>query len=530
MVLRLNAVAFRAWTRLCAASLSAARAEIDALNVFPVPDGDTGNNAYHTFQAGAGAVDALAADVPLPELVTAYTHALLLSAKGNAGNICSQLVRACFRDLDLEGEIDATAVAHSFRAASDAADAAVGVPVEGTILTVARAAAVGAEKAAADGRDPRGAFAAAAEAARAALLLTPSQLPRLAEAGVVDAGGRALVVLLDATETALTGRVPTATSTHVPVPVLEGDDLVEGGPAYEVMYLLDAEDDKVPPLRRVLGNLGDSLVVVGGDRLWKIHVHVDDVGAAIEAALDAGRPYRIEVTHFADQIARQRRPRKRSRAVIAATTGAGVAEVCRDLGADVLEFSRSRPLTIDQVVTALRDTGADEVVVLPNAQRHIGLFQSAASQLRHEDVRVAVIPTHAQVQGLAALAVHDAGREFDEDVVAMSSTAAHAQHGAVTIATEPGITMAGPCQAGDVLGVVSGDFAVVGVDVTAVAADVVDRLLTSSSELVTLVLGEGAPEGLADALSAGLRASRVDVDVEVIEGRQEHYPLFVAVE
>ena len=529
MVLRLNAVAFRAWTQLCASSLSAARAEIDALNVFPVPDGDTGNNAYHTFQAGAGAVAALADEVPLTELVPAYTHALLLSAKGNAGNICSQLVRACFGVLDLDGEIDVAAVARAFRAASDAADAAVGEPVEGTILSVARAAAEGAERAQEEGRDARGAFSAAAEAARAALLLTPSQLPRLAEAGVVDAGGRALVVLLDATETALTGRVPTPTATHVPVPTLQGDDLVEGGPAYEVMYLLDAPDEAVPVLRDILGRLGDSLVVIGGDRLWKVHVHVDDVGAAIEAALDAGRPYRIEVTHFADQIARQRRPR-RSRVVIAATTGDGVAEVCRQYGADVLEFSRSRPLTIDQVTTALRSASAEEIVVLPNAQRHIGLFESAASQVRADGVRVAVIPTHAQVQGLAALAVHDPGRAFDDDVVSMSSTAAHASHGAVTIATEPGITMAGPCQAGDVLGVVSGDFAVVGGDVVEVSGQVVERLLTPSAELVTLVLGQDAPQGLADAVRSRLRESRVDVDIEVVDGRQEHYPVFVAVE
>ncbi|MEH3034099.1 MAG: DAK2 domain-containing protein [Aeromicrobium erythreum] len=531
MVLRLNAAAFRAWTRACADALSAARAEIDALNVFPVPDADTGTNAYLTFAAGASAVAELDEDAAFPDLVRTYTTALLTGAKGNTGVICSQLVRAVFRDLALADEVDATAVARAFRVASQAADDAVGEPVEGTILTVARAAAEGAEQARDDGADGRSAFAQAADAARSALLRTPQQLERLARAGVVDAGGRALVVLLDTTEQALTGRMPAPTATQVPVPVANGDDFVEGGPGYEVMYLLEADDDAVRPLREALSGLGDSLVVVGGDRLWNVHVHVDDVGAAIEAGMAAGRPYRIAVTHFADQVARQRAERDgRGRVVVTAVTGPGLTTLCTEAGAQVLEFSRDLPLTVATVEAALRQAGSAEVIVLPNAARHVGLFEAAAAELRRDDVRVAVIPTHAQVQGIAALAVHDPGRPFDEDVVAMSSAAAHAKHGAVTVATEPGITMAGPCEAGDVLGVLSGDFAVVGQDQLEVAGEVLERLLTPSAELVTLVVGSAAADGLADGLSARLRESRVDVDVEVIDGGQEHYPLFVAVE
>src|SRR4051812_12911090 len=208
MGLTLNSAAFRAWTQLCAGALSGARAEIDALNVFPVPDSDTGTNAYLTFVAGADAVDALGADVPLPALVKAYVDGLLTGAKGNTGVILSQLVRACFRDLDLASEVTAADVARSFVAASEAAWAAVGAPVEGTILSVAKAAAAGATEAAEDGVDGRTVFGKAALAARVALEHTPDQMELLARAGVVDAGGRALVVVLDATEQALTGRVP----------------------------------------------------------------------------------------------------------------------------------------------------------------------------------------------------------------------------------------------------------------------------------------------------------------------------------
>ncbi len=530
MPLTLRPDAFRAWTQLCVAALSEARAEIDALNVFPVPDSDTGTNAYLTFVAGADAVEALGGDVELTTVLKAYTDGLLLGAKGNCGVIMSQLVRACLRSLDTGAELTATDVARSFRAAADAAYAAVGRPVEGTILTVAAAAAGGAEAAAADGVDGRAAFARAGRAAREALARTPMQMERLARAGVVDAGGRALVVVLDATEQAFTGRVPERIVHQVPVPTAAaGDDLVEGGPAYEVMYLLEADDDRVMPLRAALDGLGDSLVVVGGDRLWNVHVHVDDVGAAIEAGLAAGRPYRIAVTHFADQIARQRTV-QRSRVVVVATTGAGMADLCREAGAQVLEFTRTEPLVIGQMRAALVGAGTDEVVVLPNNSRYVGLFEAAAKEIRQDGIRVAVIPTIAQVQGLAALAVHDPGISFDDDVVTMSSAAAHTQHGAITVATAPGMTMVGPCEAGDVLGVVGGDFAFVGSELDQVACDVVDRLLSPGIEMLTLVTGADTEPGLAEKVGRHVKDQRVDVDVVVYDGGQEHYPLFVAVE
>lgn len=529
MGLTLNAAAFRAWTQLCAGSLSAARAEIDALNVFPVPDGDTGTNAYLTFESGADAVEPLGADAPFETVVRAYVDGLLTGAKGNTGVILSQLVRACFHDLDLQGhEVSAADVAASFVAASDAAWAAVGAPVEGTILSVAKAAAEGATAAAEAGVDGRTVFAKAAQSAREALARTPDQMEVLARAGVVDAGGRALVVVLDATEQALTGRMPERVVAPVPVPIrATGDDLTPEGPSYEVMYLLEADDDRIPELRRALLPLGDSLVVVGGDRLWNVHVHVDDVGAAIEVGIAAGRPYRIAVTHFADQIAQG--PRQ-ERVVIAATTGEGLTALCGEAGATTLEFTREHPLTVAEMSASLRDVNAGEIIVLPNDGRYIRQFEAAAQAARQDGIRVAVIPTNAQVQGLAALAVHDPGLGFDEVVVAMSSAAAGTQHGAVTVADEPGMTMAGPVAVGDILGIVAGDFAVVGDDVPTVALDVIDRILSPASEMVTVVMGEGADRQIESSIRAHLRAVRPDVDLLVYEGGQEHYPLFIAVE
>ena len=528
MGLTLNAAAFRAWTQLCAASLSSARAEIDALNVFPVPDSDTGTNAYLTFMSGADAVEAMPPASGFDELVRAYVVGLLMGAKGNTGVILSQLVRACFRDLSLERSVSADDVARSFVAASDAAWAAVGTPVEGTILSVAKAAAAGATEAASDGVDGRTVFARAARAAREALARTPEQMELLMRAGVVDAGGRALVVVLDATEQALTGRIPDLVTANVPQPIREpGDDLSADGPSYEVMFLLEADDDRIPALRASLLPLGDSLVVVGGDRLWNVHVHVDDVGAAIEVGIAAGRPYRIAVTHFADQIASGPRT---GRIVIAATTGAGLTALCQEAGAQTLEFDRERPLTVAEMSASLRVAGAGEIIVLPNNNRYIRQFEAAAQAARQDGVRVAVIPTHAQVQGLAALAVHDPGLGFDEVVVMMSSAAAATQHGAVTFATEPGMTMVGPVGAGDVLGVVTGDFAVIGDDVLDVAQRVIDRILSPAGEMVTIVLGEGSDPAYEDSIRDYIRASRPDVDLVAYDGGQENYPLFIAVE
>jgi DAK2 domain fusion protein YloV len=533
MGLTLRPDAFRAWVTLCVEGLAAARAEIDALNVFPVPDRDTGTNAYLTFVAGAEAIEAEGPDADLPALVKAFADGLLTGAKGNCGVILSQFVRAFVAEIGDDFDLTGEQVARCFSVAARAGYAAVGRPVEGTILTVAAAAADGAQAGAeSSGGDVRKVFASAAGAAREALARTPMQMDRLAQAGVVDAGGRALVVVLDATEQRYTGRVPDRPAPFLPTPFASDatGDLTEGGPSYEVMFLLEADDDRIPALRSTLDGLGDSLVVVGGDRLWNVHVHVDDVGAAIEAGIAAGRPYRVAVTHFADQLAGQEHHRDRQRAVVAAVTGTGLVELFREAGADVLEFTRSQPLSADRMLQALRAADADEIIVLPNNARYRGLFEAAAKELRAEGNRVAVIPSLAQVQGLAALAVHDPGLPFDDDVVAMSSAAAGAKHGAITIATEPGMTMGGPCAAGDVLGVVAGEFSFVGKDQTAVACDVVKSLLTNRSEMVTLVRGAGSTPELADAVEAFVRDDRVDLDVVVYDGDQENYPLFIAVE
>jgi DAK2 domain fusion protein YloV len=525
-------------------ALGAAREEIDALNVYPVPDGDTGTNLFLTLESARGMMLDRLEDDPECDLRTAlaaYCRGALLGARGNSGVIMSQLIGALLKRIGESGPGDRSAVvfAEGLERATEASYAAVGEPVEGTILTVARAASQAALRAAADPDHRVGhVIRAAAAAAREALLHTPEQLKALADAGVVDAGGRGLCVVLDAAETAVTGRLaPTRHASlgvqAIPMP-LPSDHLEPDGPAYEVMYLLDADDDAVPELRRRLAPLGDSLVVVGGDGLWNVHVHVDDVGAAVEAGIDAGRPHRIRVTHFAEQIERLGRARgetagRKGRTIVVVAAGTGLERLFAQAGATVVPSAGRKPST-GQVLAAIMQTGAAEAVVLPNDRDCLAVAEAAAQAARDDGAaRVAVIPTSTQVQGLAALAVHEPGRTFEEDVLHMTAAARHARSGAVTIAVRQAMTTAGPCEPGDVLGVVEGDFVVVGENLLQVAIDVLERLLGGGGELVTVVAGaEG--DDLARAAAEHLASAHPTVDVVVYDGGQERYPLLLGVE
>ncbi len=560
---------------IAADALGEAREEIDALNVYPVPDGDTGTNMFLTVSAArdavreaireaaaerpADAADAGTGSSRTPRArddqasraaaLAALARGALLGARGNSGVILSEMLGAIARRIALgtPEERNAEIMADALHRATEASYAAVGEPVEGTMLTVARAASDAArELVAHDSSRARDVFTTAAAAAREALARTPEQLAVLRDAGVVDAGGRGLCVILDAAETALTGRRPVPVTSplgqhHIPVPLRaaapEGD-LTADGPAYEVMYLLDAEEEQVAGLRAALAPLGDSLVVVGGEGLWNVHVHVDDVGAAIEAGIEAGRPHRVRVTHFAEQVdehqagsqAGRAAARRAGRCVVAVAAGPGLAALFAEAGAVVVRGGPGDRPSTGALLEAITGCGADEVVLLPNDADSVRAAQVAARTAEADTgVRVAVIPTQAQVQGLAALAVHEPGRAFDQDVLEMTATARHARHGAVTVAAKQAMTMAGPCQPGDVLGAIEGDFVVVGDDLVAVTTEVLHRLLVGGGELVTLVGGADAGTLAPDA-AAWLDREHPTVDVVVYDGGQERYPLLLSVE
>ena len=518
----LEAEALRDWCTAGAAALSAARTEIDALNVFPVPDGDTGTNLAMTLAAVADALRAPAADLPATAALVA--DAALRGARGSSGVIVSQLLRGLaegFAGCAAAGPGD---LRYALGRAADLAWKAVDDPVEGTILSVARAAADAA--AATPGEDLRAVATAAAGAARVALARTPEQLPALAAAGVVDAGGRGLVVLLDALVDVVAARPLTrSAATTASDAVVATAAARAHGPAYEVQYLLDATDEDAAILRKRLGAIGVETAVVGSGGTYNVHVHVDDVGAAIEAGVEAGRPHRITVQRFADQVAAV----PGGPAVVAVAVGTGMTSLFRDAGAVVVSAAGHSPSVADFADTVVA-TGSDRAVLLPNSADLHPVADAAARLLRADGRTVLVVPTRSPMQGLAALAVHDPSWQFEDAAVAMSAAAAATRYAAVTRAVRAALTSAGPCDAGDVLGLIADDVAVVGTDLVDVCRGSLDRLLIGGGELVTLLTGADAPVDLGSVLTDYLAATRPAVETVTYVGGQPGYPLLVGVE
>jgi fatty acid kinase len=552
----------RHWALLTRAALAARRTEIDDLNVFPVPDGDTGTNLYLTFD---GAIDDVVAaheaegvlgEASLVQECRSLRRAILLSARGNSGVIAGQIVRGlCDEVLEHDAEaVDAPLLAACFERGATAARAAVAHPQEGTILTVADAAAAAARRAADHGGDLARVCSAAVEAAREALARTPEQLPALARAGVVDAGGAGCVLMLESFHRVITGSWtgtdegllsagPTLrrreewrtsgagarSADSGPDPLDDDAPSSPEGPAFEVMYLLTGTTaDAVATLTGTLDGLGDSLLVVGGPDLWNVHVHVDDAGAAVEAGITAGRPERIRITHLHSQVAA--REETGAVGVVACAPGPGVAGLLREAGAVVVESAPGRRASARHLLEAAHSTGANAVVILPGDPDTSMAAAAAAEAASDEGIDAHVVPARTTVQVLAALAVLDPARSLHANVVSMTSAAGATRHGAVTVATKEALTWAGVCHPGDVLGIVDGDVALLGTDVTGTAQEVLRRLLSAGGELVTLVVGSDAEPGLAERTSAGLMRERPDLEVVVVDGGQPVYPLLIGVE
>jgi len=573
---RLDARAARRWAMATRAAFAAHRAEIDDVNVFPVPDGDTGTNLYMTLDSALEAAREAspgsdpAAEPTLAGDAAALARATLLAARGNSGDsgvILSQLVRglseviaeaATARGDGVDGVdgIDGPTLAVAVRRASDRAYAGVTRPVEGTILTVAASAASAAELAAATGADLYAVAHASLAAARVALADTTAQLPSLASAGVVDAGGIGYVLVLEALERVIAGELasdprpehaapltsaalgPTAHSGHSGHAVRAehaGEDHGQpgwGGPAYEVMYLLShSADDAVVTLRERLDAMGDSVLVVGGEDLWNVHVHVDDVGAAIEAGIEAGRPHRIVVTHFGDLHRMRTMPSTPEVvAVVACAAGEGLAKVFSTAGAVVVRQGPGLRVSAGQLLDAIRSAGSRSVLVLPNDTDTQLAAEAAASAAGDAGIEVHVVRSRSAVQGIAALAVFEPTASAQDNVVAMGGASAATRFGGVTLAAKEAQTSAGSCHPGDVLGVVDGDVVVIGKDLALVGAQVVARLLAVGGELLTVIRGAGAGPELSAVVAASAREGGRDVEVGIIDGGQATYPLLLGVE
>jgi uncharacterized protein len=544
--------------RLAAADVSAAmvvyrdalrshQQVINRLNVYPVPDGDTGTNMALTLDAVVIEVEGLIDSPEMPEVCKAVAHGSLMGARGNSGVILSQLLRGMAERFGTSREAGPAEVAEALVSASDLAHQAVVRPVEGTILTVARAAGEGAAAAHRAGGELVAVVEEARAAAATALARTPEMLEVLARAGVVDAGGTGYLLFLDSLLSVVDGRAvpdPPVPDTAEPGPpsllVVEPSGEV-GDLRYEVMYLLHAPDDTIADFKEVWAGIGDSIVVVGGDGLWNCHIHTDDIGAAVEAALDAGRPRDIRVTDLAEQVEEERWVREGAGVsvdepagpppitdVVAVVTGEGIGRIFRSLGVhhQVRGGQSANPSTA-QILEAVDALSSDQVIVLPN-NKNIQPVAEQVDALSAKTVRV--VPTGSIVEGFAALLAYDPGAEVEANEQAMRASAARVLPAEVTRAVRDAVTDVGPVRQGDWIGLSrDGVVAVAGSAVGATFA-LLDRVLTDRHELVTLIEGEGATAGDTRRITTWLHDEHPDVATEVHHGGQPLYPYLLGIE
>ena len=505
-------------------ALRAHQDRLNRLNVYPVPDGDTGTNMALTLESVVAALDGVEVD----GVQKAVIHGSLMGARGNSGVILSQILRGLAEGLGAAEPVGGPGVAEALSGASRLADAAVMRPVEGTILTVARDAAAAGEGA--RDRSVVEVLDAAASAAAASLERTPELLPVLAEAGVVDAGGAGFVLLIDALLHVADGRAlpepgeePEPAQRPLAAPVDHGapDQTGSEGGRYEVMYFLEAPDEAVDGFKEAWDAIGDSIVVVGGEGLWNCHIHTDGIGAAVEAGLDAGgRPRQIRVTDLHQQVADERRNRSQvATAVVAVGAGEGSDDILRSLGVqEVVAGGQSMNPSTAQILDAIEVTAAEGVIVLPNNKNVVPVAEQAARLGKRP---VQVVPTRSVAEGLASLLADDADADVDTNVKAMVEAAARVAWGEVTRAVrDAASTPAGPVQGGDWLGLDHGAIAVVDPDLASVACGLLDRLVTDRHEVVTVIEGDGSEPSVTSRLTEWLAKHRPDAAVEVHHGGQ----------
>ncbi|MCV7351463.1 DAK2 domain-containing protein [Mycobacterium parmense] len=509
----MDAVTLREWAHTAVSDLITHIDEINRLNVFPVADSDTGANMLFTMRsalaeanAGAGA-DGTAC---VARAAAALSAGALNGARGNSGVILSQILRG-IADVTATaaagagGElphIDAPTLAAALQRGVELVISSMGgQEVPGTIVSVLRAAAGAARDCAGDGLGA--AITAAGDAAVVALEKTTEQLDVLADAGAVDAGGRGLLVLLDALRSTVSGQAPARTVYELSPRAAEPEAVADRpAPQFEVMYRLDGCDAAATDvLRDRLGELGDSVAITAapatGRATYSVHVHTDDAGAAVEAGLAAGRLSRIVISALSSGVTGLPAGGwTRERAVLAVVDGDGAAELFSGEGASVLRPgpSASDPATdvsAHRLMRAVVDTGAAQVMLLPNGYVAAEELVAGCTAAIGWGIDVVPIPTGSMVQGLAALAVHEPGRQAVDDGYTMARAAGAARHGSVRIATESALTWAGRCQPGDGLGIAGDEVLIVAPDAIGAAIGLIDLLLAAGGDLLTVLMGAG---------------------------------------
>ncbi len=515
--------------RAATASLEQSRERIDDLNVYPVPDGDTGTNLTLTARATLEALEGSQA-TDRPTLAHETTRATLMGARGNSGVILSQLVRGAAEVLGGAGPIDSPEVARAVRAASDAGYRAVREPVEGTMLTVIREIAAEAESRCDEPLAEL--FPALVRRGDEAVARTPQQLAVLREAGVVDAGGAGLVELLRGIAAVLAGH-PVPPAVRTPPLTVEAIHLEPSRYRYCTVFVVEGDHLDRAGLERELEPLGDSLLVVGDSTALKVHVHTDDPGAALVIGTARGWLEGIEIANMHRQTeAREQRllhvvpdTLPDASEVVAVVAGTGNRRLYESLGARVVDGGTSMNPATAELVAAIAAGAAPGAVLLPNNPNVLMTAQQAAGLAAKP---AEVVPSRSIQAGLTAMVAFDPARTAAENAARMSSALAAVATGAVTIASRPVELNGRRVAEGSYLGLLEGEPVAGGSEFDAVAVAVAERLLTDGREVLTLIAGaDGRP---LEPLIERIAALHPEVELDVQSGGQPHFPLLLAAE
>ncbi len=539
---------------------------INRLNVYPVPDGDTGTNMARTLDAVVTELEG--ASPGLDTTCEAISHGSLMGARGNSGVILSQILRGLSATLKTAQTSGAHRVAEALKAASAAAYEAVLKPIEGTILTVVRETAEAATKAANEGASLVVMLRDARNAGRKALDNTPELLPVLKDAGVVDAGGAGFLLFMDSALHVVDGEPlpepiysdgPSAEQLEKVALRTANDGSVDVSELrYEVMFLLDLDDANLKIFKNAWGEIGDSIVVVGGDGLYNCHIHTNDIGAAVEAPLIVGgRPSKIRVTDLFEEMAEEHAKREESLgapvevlggsrssgragsrqsalppvtcAVVAVASGEGLAELFGQMGVHgVVTGGQTMNPSTQELLDAVEHMNATQVVILPN-NKNIIPVANKINELTKKDVRV--VPTCSMPEALAALVAYDPEASAEHNESQMSRAASSVATGEVTQAVRDTNSDAGQVKAGDFIGLVRGDGVVaVAKNLETVCHDLIAKLISPGRELLTIISGDGATSQSTESLVAHIASVYPQITCEVHFGGQPLYPYLFGVE
>ena len=519
-------------------SLQEHKESLNSLNVYPVPDGDTGSNMAATLNSVVSEIESLEENLELENIIDAISHGSLMGARGNSGVIISQILRGFVSKIKNASRktIDANLFSEALSEAASAAYEAVGNPVEGTILTVVRETAEAAEKAASEKLSLLPLAEIAREAAKRSLDSTPELLPVLARAGVVDAGGSGFLLMLDSLLHIIDDRPmpePEVVTASVDSLILDvHDETSNSGTRYEVMYFLDAPDDLIPDFKKAWSEIGDSIVVVGGENIWNCHVHTNNIGAAVEAGISIGKPYEIRVTDLFEEIAGNYHDHDIADpvgcSVIAVANGDGIGEIFRSLGATrIVNGGQSMNPSTADLLEAAEATASEHVIILPNNSNIVAVAEQVDSQTSKT---VRVVGTHTVTEGFASLLGYDPEATSDKNQTGMLQASQMVESGEITTAVRNSTSEIGEIKKGNFLGLQKGKVTVVAETIVEATNNLLKEMISDEHEIVTLVSGEDSNKKETDEIVALVNSEYEELEVEVHEGGQPLYPYYIGIE